>query len=230
MKFLSAKWEHLLLANYAVDPKVLAPFVPAGTRIDEFEGRCFVSLVAFMFNYTRVLGLPIPGHISFEEVNLRFYVAPNNDASKRAVTFIKEIVPRAAIPWIANNLFHENYVALPMDHENRSGSNAYSWKDSRTNSVSGEISKPQALPAEGSLAEFITEHYWGYAKGPRYSLEYRVEHPPWVGCQLENYQIDVDFGGTYGERFAFLSDSQPQNVLYARGSQVTVSFPRRLKA
>ncbi len=37
MKFLSAKWEHLVMANYVVDPQLLQTYVPAGTLIDAFE-------------------------------------------------------------------------------------------------------------------------------------------------------------------------------------------------
>ena len=116
MKFLSATWTDLLFANYVVDADLLEPFVPKGTRLDPFDGKAFVSLVAFLFDKTRVLGIPIPGYRRFEEVNLRFYVTPEKDTSIRAVTFIKEIVPKRIIPLVANNLFDENYVTLPMDH------------------------------------------------------------------------------------------------------------------
>ena len=73
-KFLTAEWRDLIMANYEVDSSLLVPLVPAGTEIDLHEGRCFVSLVGFMFLNTRVLRVPVPFHINFEEVNLRFYV------------------------------------------------------------------------------------------------------------------------------------------------------------
>ncbi|MBP7416678.1 MAG: DUF2071 domain-containing protein, partial [Pyrinomonadaceae bacterium] len=73
-KFLTARWKDLIMANYEVDPSLLAGRVPRGTALDLFEGKCFVSLVGFMFLDTRVLGLPIPFHVNFEEVNLRYYV------------------------------------------------------------------------------------------------------------------------------------------------------------
>jgi hypothetical protein len=228
MNFLSARWQHLLLANYTIQADVLAPFVPEGTRIDIFNGHVFVSLVAFMFERTRVLGLPIPHHINFEEVNLRFYVTPVNEPSRRAVTFIKEIVPRRAIPLIANRFFSENYVALPMSHKTGECEHVYTWKTIRTHSIRGRITSPLAYPALGSIGEFITEHYWGYAKGSDKTLEYRVTHPQWKCCVLDDYEINVDFAQTYGERFGFLSQQQPENVLYAEGSEVQVSFPKRL--
>ena len=84
------------------------------------------------------------------------------------------------------------------------------------------------MPPPGSLGEFITEHYWGYAKGPKRTLEYQVKHPQWVSCLVDDYQIDVDFAAVYGEQFGFLKDRKPANFLYALGSPVTVSFPGRL--
>ncbi len=228
VNFLSARWQHLLLANYSIQAEILAPFVPVGTKIDVFNGHVFVSLVAFMFERTRVLGLPIPYHINFEEVNLRFYVTPFKDPSRRAVTFIKEIVPKKAIPIITNRFFAENYVALPMSHQASEFEHAYSWKNGSTHTISGRITSQLAYPAAGSIGEFITEHYWGYAKGSNKTLEYRVTHPQWKCCVLDEYDIKVDFAQTYGERFGFLSHQQPVNVLYAEGSEVQVSFPKRI--
>lgn len=228
MRFLSAEWNHLLLANYAVEPELLQPYVPKGTSLDLFEGHAFVSLVAFMFNRTKVIGIPVPGHIDFEEANLRFYVSPDYDPSIRAVTFIKEIVPKSIIPLVANTLFNENYVCLPMSHRNEEGFHSYGWDSGVKNEFSVRIASELSYPEPGSIGEFIIEHYWGYASGPRSTMEYQIEHPPWLCARVEQYDISVDFASTYGADFAFLNDVRPHNVQYARGSQVFVSSPRRL--
>ena len=239
MEFLSAHWKHLLLANYSVDRTILEAFVPAKTKLDAFEGNYYLSLVAFLFDSTRILKIPVPFHRVFEEVNLRFYVVPDRDPSLRAVTFLREIVPKMAIPLIANSLFNENYAALPMGHRftpRAAGSPSdaplsevsYTWGRKQEHLFSARINQPLTLPSPGSLGEFITEHYWGYAKGPKRTLEYQVKHPQWVSCLLNDYTIQVDFGKVYGEQFSFLQDLKPSNVLYALGSPVTVSFPGRL--
>ena len=228
MKFLSAHWKHLLLANYCVDASVLRPFVPIGTRLDDFDGQVILSLVAFLFDQTRVLGIPVPLHQTFEEVNLRFYVRPDKDHSIRAVTFVKEIVPKAIIPLIANSVFNENYVSAPMNHGIDKNEFWYSWGQDAQNRFSATISGELSYPPKASLDEFITEHYWGYTKGPKYTLEYHVEHPQWKCCRVIDYEIQVDFAETYGERFAFLNEARPSSVQYAQGSAVTVSFPSRL--
>src|SRR5580704_5105159 len=93
-KFLTAEWKNILMLNYAVDASLLRRFVPAGTELDAFEGKTYLSLIGFEFNRTRVLGFAIPFHQNFEEVNLRFYV---RRFSKRGVVFIRELVPKYAV-------------------------------------------------------------------------------------------------------------------------------------
>lgn len=228
MKFLTAKWQDLILISYSVDPNLLKPYVPAETSIDLFEGKAYISLVAFMFRDTRLMGIPIPWHVNFEEVNLRFYVKPDYDPSKRAVTFIREIVPRYMIATVANNLFDENYVACPMSHNVSGQLYQYGWNIGRPNSLCATVDQPLAIPGKGTVGEFITEHYWGYASGRRRTVEYEVQHPQWECCEVRNYSFDVDFEATYGSEFAFLKDREPEHVQFAAGSAVSVSFPRRL--
>ena len=96
--FLTAEWKNLLMLNYAVDPALLQPFVPAGTELDQHDGITYASLIGFEFNKTRLFGRAVPFHQSFEEVNLRFYV---RRGTRRGVVFIRELVPKVAVTAIA---------------------------------------------------------------------------------------------------------------------------------
>src|SRR5689334_1623748 len=114
-KFLTASWQKLVMANYIVDPLLLQPYIPAATELDSWEGKNFVSLVGFMFRNTKVMGIKIPFHVDFPEVNLRFYVRFKDSGQwKRGVVFIKEIVPKPAITMIANSLYGEKYATMSM--------------------------------------------------------------------------------------------------------------------
>jgi uncharacterized protein YqjF (DUF2071 family) len=53
--FLKANWENLIMANYSVDPEILAPFLPNGVELDYYHEKAFVSLVGFMFKKTSFL-------------------------------------------------------------------------------------------------------------------------------------------------------------------------------
>ncbi|CAN5528760.1 DUF2071 domain-containing protein [soil metagenome] len=224
-KFLTARWQDLIMANYAVDPSLLASRVPAGTDLDLNEGKCFVSLVGFMFLDTRVLGLPVPFHVNFEEVNLRFYIKREIEGeTRRAVCFVKEIVPRFAIATVARVLYGEPYESWSMSHERTETTVAYEWsKANCRNRLRVVIDKSVGVPAEGSHGEFIIEHYWGYtARGGSRVDEYKVEHPKWELFSVKSETINVDFRQTYGDEFAFLADETPHSVLLAKGSEVTV--------
>jgi uncharacterized protein len=224
-KFLTAKWQDLIMANYVVDSSLLASRVPSGTELDLHEGRCFVSLVGFMFLDTRVLGFLVPFHVNFEEVNLRFYVRREVDGEvRRGVVFVKEIVPRAAIAAVANVLYGEPYEAMRMDHIRTDSTVAYTWsKGENTNRLAVEIDSNLGVPEEGSHGSFIIEHYWGYTRrGPNRTDEYKVEHPKWELFSVKDPRIEVDFEKTYGSDFAFLNDTKPHSILLAKGSEIAV--------
>ncbi len=104
--FLTAEWRFLAMLNYEIDQALLLPLVPVGTELDSWNGKTFISMVGFRFTHTRLLGLAIPFHRNFDEVNLRFYVRRSSPEGWRGgVVFIKEIVPRAAIAWVARRVF-----------------------------------------------------------------------------------------------------------------------------
>jgi uncharacterized protein YqjF (DUF2071 family) len=232
-KFLTAEWRHLAMLNFEVDPKVLRPFVPTGTELDDWHSRTFISVVGFLFLNTRVFGVPIPWHRNFEEVNLRFYVRRKaSDGWRRGVVFVKEIVPRAAIALTARVVYGENYVAVPMMH-NIEGENgcaakprtvSYSWWfRGRENRIELTVQGDADEAPEGSDAEFITEHYWGYARrrGGR-TMEYRVEHPRWRIARAPAARLDCDVDGLYGSQFVEFLQGQPASAFLADGSDVTV--------
>ena len=169
MSFLNAEWRKLALANYEIDPVILQPFVPHGTELDLWNGKCYVSLVGFMFLNTKMLGMKIPFHINFEEVNLRFYVKRAEiGETKRGVVFIKEIVPKFAITAIANLVYKEHYETLKMKHSWQEVDEQlkveYGWKK-KGKWYSFKVTAENVADSfpEGGETEFITEHYWGYS-------------------------------------------------------------------
>jgi uncharacterized protein len=228
--FLTAEWKHLAILNFEIEPSVLAPFIPAGTEIDCWNGKTFVSVVGFQFLQTTVFGIRFPFHRNFIEVNLRFYVRRKAEEGwRRGVVFIKEIVPRTAIALIARNFYNEPYIALPMAHQVEGApgllrSCEYSWRFAGKQAALKISTKGEAEPLRaGSEAEFITEHYWGYNKQRDGStLEYRVEHPCWRVYDTSEAKLDCDVVGLYGAPFSDSLNCKPSSAFLAEGSAVTV--------
>jgi uncharacterized protein YqjF (DUF2071 family) len=233
--FLTAAWQYLAMLNYEVDASLLLPFVPAGTELDRAEGKVFVSLVGFHFLRTKILGIPIPFHTNFDEVNLRFYVRrKDGDEIRRGVVFIREIVPRWAIAFVARTFYSENYIALPMAHEIQprpdGGMSAeYRWRTQAWSSIRIQVQGSPELAREGSHEQFITEHYWGYAAQPDGGcVEYRVNHPSWKIWSASHAEFEGDVEGLYGRELAEVLKKDPSSVFLAEGSEVTVMRGRKI--
>jgi uncharacterized protein YqjF (DUF2071 family) len=225
--FLTANWRYLAMMNFVVDPQILAPFVPAGTELDFYEGETFLSIVGFLFLDTRVLGISVPLHRDFEEVNLRFYVKRKSiDGWKRGVVFIRELVPRRAIATVARVFYGERYSAMPMRHsivDDATGvSVKYEWRrGTKWESLSMTAGSNLATVAVGSHEEFITEHYWGYTAG-KITSEYRVAHPRWKIWPARDATLDANISLLYGDQFVEPLSARPVSQFVAQGSDVQV--------
>ena len=234
--FLTAEWRNLAMLNYEVEPHLLAEFIPAGTELDRWNGKVFVSLVGFRFLKTRVRGFFVPFHTNFDEVNLRFYVRRTEGTEvRRGVVFIKEIVPRWAIALVARNVHNERYASLPMRHhiESRDRSTVveYGWRTGPVwNRISLRTEGDAASPQENSEEQFITEHYWGYAQQRDGStMEYRVAHRPWRVWQGCDANFEGDMTKLYGPELAAAIRGKPSSAFLAEGSEVSVFRGRKIE-
>lgn len=218
------------MANYAVPEALLRPYLPAGVELDTWEGRHLVSLVGFLFKDTRVLGLRWPGHTTFPEINLRFYVRrPLPDGTwRRGVVFIQEVVQPPLIPLVANNLYNEQYVRMPVSYDWQIGAQqqtiTYCWKNSAgQNTLSATTPTALHPMATGSPEAFIFEHYWGYSRRrPTKTVEYQVAHPSWEIAAVLDYRIDTDFQAQYGPEIGAALRQPPESIFFAEGSAVAI--------
>lgn len=226
--FLEAEWRKLVMANYAVDTALLLPYLPRHTEFDLWNNTCYVSLVGFMFLNTRLKGFRIPFHSNFEEVNLRFYVRHRNQGMwKRGVVFIKEIVPKPALTFVANAVYKEKYETFPMRHRWDLAGNSiiveYAWKCNQWHSIRVVAENREIPVQEGSEEEFITAHFWGYTKvSDEKTSEYEVTHPRWNVYPIKEFTLNVNFEAVYGAPFSFLTNERPNSVFLAEGSTISV--------
>lgn len=234
--FLTAEWRDLAIMNYEIAPSVLAPLAPAGTELDAWRGVACVSLVGFRFLRTRLVGLPVPGHAAFPEVNLRFYVRRRVAGEwRRGVVFIREVVARRAVALVARWRYNEPYEVHPMRYavERDSGGVArwarYEWRSGGAwAGISLAVRSALATPGDDAEETFITEHHWGYTRQRDGStVEYHVEHPRWRVAQAEG-TLEGPVREAYGGAFAEALSAPARSAFYAEGSAVSVSWPERL--
>jgi uncharacterized protein len=228
--FLTAEWRDLVMLNYAVDPEFLRSYVPPGTVLDSFGGETYLSLVGFRFLRTKLFNrVSVPFHSDFEEVNLRFYVRRRaGQEERRGVVFIAEIVPKRAVARLARVAYGENYMRRPMAHSilDDAGTKAVEYRWRLKDSWCKLHVQSAAVPAtarDGSLEQFITEHYWGYSKQrDGGTVEYQVAHVPWSVWTSSSAGFEGDAAGIYGPRFVEILKRRPDSAFIADGSPVTV--------
>ena len=240
--FLTARWANLAIVTYAVPPAALAPLVPPELQLDtrddlELLGAppghtALVSLVAFEFLSTRVLGVRWPTLTNFPEINLRFYV---RQGDHRGVMFAKEIVPRRIIAQVARSLYDEPYACAPIEARisnttrNVEAEYRLDWPGAGKQTIRVVGDKPSLRPDPSSLEHWIKEHQWGFtwrqgqSGGP---WVYEVIHPVWSTYPLVEADVAFDFGAVYGPQWAALTSAKPVSVVFAAGSEVAV-FPRK---
>ena len=235
-KFLDADWRYLALLNFEVDPAVLTRHLPNGTELDDRAGRHFVSLVGFLFQRTRVFGIPALFHENFEEVNLRFYVRRTIGAESRGgVVFIRELVPLPLVAAAAKLSYNEPYRTVPMQHSivvtsGELQSVEYVFGRPRDQCrLAMHVDGPGQELAPGSEEEFLSHRAWGYTRQRGGgTIEYRVRHPRWNVWPNAGWELDGPIGEFYDEPFASILRGSPRSSFVADGSQVVVHLPERI--
>ena len=126
---------------------------------------------------------------------------------------LRPCLPREAVPW--------SHSACQIEYE---------WKHRGLWQRIGVRAQHRLRPTlPGSLDEFITEHYWGYA--PRRAggtTEYAVEHRRWEVYPVQEYRIACEFGSLYGQEFGNLGRRSPDHVLLAEGAPVSIRWAGRI--
>lgn len=224
--FLTARWENLINLTYAVDPRLLVPYLPPGIEPDLYRGTAAVSFVAFEFLDTRVHGIRFPLHTNFPEVNLRCYVRYQETIG---VLFIREFVPKRLIAFLADRIYNEPYQAIPMKsrvervsgqpievgHELFAGG---TWQR-----VTVRADSKPFTPNPDSIEHHFKEHSYGFGRTRSgEALWYLVDHPVWDVYPVRNVHLSLDFGVLYGDQWRFLNDLTPISTLLAVGSEVSV--------
>jgi len=100
----------------------------------------------------------------------------------------------------------------------------YQWQlGGRWCHLSAQTAGIPTQPPEGSLEQFITEHYWGYsAQRARGSLEYHVSHVPWQVWATGKAGFEGDASFLYGTELSAVLQRRPDCAFVADGSPVIV--------
>lgn len=220
-------WQDLTFLHWPVDPAVVAPLLPAGTRPDVHEGRTWVGLVPFVMSGVRILGTPpLPYLSGFAETNVRLYAV--DDTGRRGVVF-RSLEAARLLPVLAARLsYHLPYTWARMSVERDGARRTYTthrrWPGPRGAGGTVEVRIGQELPAPDPLSSFLTAR-WGLFStwyGGRTAWA-PVEHAPWR-LHAATAVVSDDLVRVAG----LPAPDQPPHVLWSPGVDVRIGRPTRL--
>jgi uncharacterized protein YqjF (DUF2071 family) len=231
-RILRQHWFNLSFLHWLVDPASIAPFYPAGTGPDIFEGRSYLGLVAFRIADT---GLPHGPAVfgTFLETNIRLYSV--DQTGRRGVVFLSLDTNRLAVVAGARTMFGVPYRWARMSYREQAGRHLYSsvlrWPGvAAASSVEVRVGDPMT---PGPLEHFLTAR-WGLHVARAGRTWYLAnEHPAWTlrTAELVAFTDDGLFAsvglGQFGHRtpdHVVFSDGVPAHF----GLPVRATTPRRV--
>lgn len=217
------RWTDAVLLHWRVDPALVAPWLPPGTRPDTTpDGASWVGLIPFRLERTAFPPLPVvPWLGTFLETNVRLYAV--DDRGRRSVVFrsldaqhlIPVLAARAALGlpyrWARMRSAHAGgtlrYASERIEGASRP----------RTRIVVARTDEP--VP-DDPLASFLTSRWAMHvARGGR-TRYWRNEHEPWTLHRGELLELRDELVADAG--FPGLVDRAPDSVLVA--GPVTTRF------
>ncbi|WP_026706528.1 YqjF family protein [Flavobacterium soli] len=214
------EWNNALFIHWAVPPEALQHYLPENLPLDTFEGKAYVSLVAFTMQKIRPRQLPAVAYISdFHEINLRTYIDRDG---KKGVYFLSMEAEKSLSVWIAKSMSGLPYEKALMFRDEKSYTSKNAKRDFELDAVF-EIKETVATKTD--LDRWLTERYSLYLDEKNSLYRYEVHHKEWEIKHVEvknlnlKYKIgDLDF-----------SKQKPDLMHYSDGVKVLAWGREKLK-
>jgi uncharacterized protein len=225
-------WADLTFLHWAVDPAVVAPHLPRGTRPDTLAGSTYVGLVPFVMRRVGIAGSPgLPYLGTFCETNVRLYSV--DEQGRRGVVFASLDAARLAPVLVARWGAGLPYLWSRMRCHHHGDEVGYTCRRRWPGppGTSSRIRVRVGPPIEaGPLEHFLTAR-WGLHLVDRNPGLPRTRywpntHPQWPLQQAT--LLSMDDGILAAAGFPGLADRSPDSVLHSTG--VRVVFGPRLPA
>lgn len=217
-----AGWQRVLFIHFEVAPEVLQRVVPY--PLDLYQGRAFVSLVAFTMRGLRprlggsLTAWPFRWMGDQRFLNVRTYVSHGN---QRGIYFITEWLSSwlnvQLGPWLYGLPYQ--HAAIDYRHEHEKGMLRGSVR-SKTTGKSLVYESPLSKDApftpveQHSRDEFLLERYTAYTAHGSGRRFFRIWHPPWPQLPVTIARMD---GSLVTATFPWFTEARCVGANYSPG-------------
>ena len=216
------RWEELAFLHWAVPPERIAPYLPAGTRPDTFDGVTYVGLIPFWMSGIGFRGSPAMPYVgSFHETNVRLYSV--DEQGRRGVVFLSLDASRLAPVIAARQGPQLPYLWSRMRRERHGDQVTYTcrrrWPGPR--GARSRVSVSVGEPFEAGPLEHFLSARWGLHLADRRGRTryWPNAHPTWPLRRAVLDELDDELLAAQG--FGDLAARAPDHVMFSPGVDVT---------
>ncbi|WP_109851015.1 YqjF family protein [Aquimarina sp. AU58] len=204
------EWNNAIFIHWQVELSELQKFVPKELEIDLFEGKPWVSLVAFTMEKIRPKNLPaFPPISNFDEINIRTYVKSN---SKTGVYFLSIEGGTSLSCKIAKAISQLPYRYSKI----KRGKHQYlSINPKFKDQLDIQFSIKEEITDKSPLDIWLTERYALFQDTEKSINEFEIHHLEWPIQKIEVTNLKVNYA-----RFDKLIKGKPDKIQYSKGVNV----------
>ena len=204
------EWNNSIFLHWQVELEDLKKFVPKELEIDLFEGKPWVSVVAFTMEKIRPKNLPSFSPISnFDEINIRTYIKSNN---KTGVYFLSIEGGTKLSCKIAKGISELPYRFSKIK---RSQNKFESCNSEFNDELKLEFKVGKVVSEKTELDKWLTERYALFQDSEESINEFDIHHLEWPIQEIELTKIMVNY-----PRFDKLLKKEPNKIRYSSGVKV----------
>jgi uncharacterized protein YqjF (DUF2071 family) len=204
------EWNNAIFLHYQVNLNELEKLVPEELEIDLFEGKPWISVVAFTMEKIRPKNLPYFSPISnFDEINIRTYVKSNH---KSGVYFLSIEAGNKISCKVAKRLSELPYRFSEIKRTDKKYESLNLGLNDKLN-IEYTIGKQLTVKTE--LDKWLTERYALFQDTEKSINEFDIHHLEWPINEIEFQQLEINY-----PRFEKLTKEKPSKFHYSKGVKV----------
>lgn len=204
------EWNNAIFLHWEVELSELKKFVPEELEIDLFDGKPWISVVAFTMEKIRPKNLPpFPPISNFHEINIRTYIKSNN---KTGVYFLNIEGGTKLSCQVAKAMSELPYRFSKMK---RSKNQFESGNSEFNDKLNVEYAIGEELTTKTNLDKWLTERYALFQDTEKSINTFEIHHLEWPINEISIQKLEFNY-----PRFETLIKNKPKKVQYSHGVKV----------
>lgn len=204
------EWNNAIFLHWQVDIEELKRFVPDPLEIDLYDGKPWVSVVAFTMEKIRPRNFPpFPPISNFEEINIRTYVKQED---KSGVYFLSieggTNLSCKVAKGISELPYRFSIIKRTENEIKSSNSEYYDW-------MKVVFETGMEIKEKTELDKWLIERYALYQDSRTSINEYEIHHLEWRIREIDIKTLEVNY-----PRFEKLLGGKPNKVHFSKGVRV----------